>query len=122
MTTQPDRADIPVDSLGNRLGLARKHAGQLSIRAAAELCGIGRGSWQNWERGYCEPRASDLVLIAEGLGVSHEWLARGGPLAQPSPPDDGGEPVEPPSEELELSRCTQPLVTDPASRLTKMAA
>lgn len=50
-TVQEPTAGIPVDSIANRLILARHLAGHLSIREAAARCSIGRGAWQNWERG-----------------------------------------------------------------------
>lgn len=75
---------IPADTWGHRLMLARAHAGHLSIREAAEKCGIGRGAWTNWERG---ARPVDQVevaeIISERLGVDRDWLLFGGPLARP---------------------------------------
>lgn len=73
---------IPEDTIANRLMLARRH---LSIRRAALQCGIGRGTWQNWENGVREPRLSELRQIADGLHVRFDWLAEGGPLANPKP-------------------------------------
>jgi transcriptional regulator with XRE-family HTH domain len=83
---------IPTDSIANRLILARALAGHMSIREAALLCNIGRGAWQNWERGYSTPRINDVRAIAEGLGVDLTWLAQGGPLGvvpYPKGPDGG---------------------------------
>lgn len=64
--------------------LARAFAGHLSIRDAADKCGIGRGAWTNWEKG---ARPVEMVEIAtaisEGLGVDRDWLIFGGPLAKP---------------------------------------
>jgi transcriptional regulator with XRE-family HTH domain len=75
------RGRVPVDSLANRLMLARALAGHLSIREAADLCGLGRGAWTKWERG---TRPTDLLeivpIIAEKLDVDEAWLLRGGPL------------------------------------------
>jgi transcriptional regulator with XRE-family HTH domain len=75
------RGRIPADTLPNRLMLARKLAG-LSIREAADLCGLGRGAWTKWETG---SRPLDLLeitgVIAEKLDVDLEWLRFGGPLA-----------------------------------------
>lgn len=87
MTVDSAQDGVPVDSLPNRLILARAFAGHLSIREAALRCGIGRGSWQNWERNIHSPRHDDLMAIAEGLGVSLRWLAEGGrlpPAVRPS--------------------------------------
>ncbi len=86
MTTEPQqnatqRGAIPVDSFANRLMLARAHAGHLSIREAADLCGLGRGAWTNWEKG---ARPADIIdiadLIAKHLGVDRDWLLFGGQL------------------------------------------
>lgn len=73
---------IPVDSFGNRLMLARAHAGHISIREAADLCNIGRGAWTNWEKGARPVDVIDVVeVIAEKLGVDREWLLFGGQLS-----------------------------------------
>ena len=78
------RGRIPADTLPNRLMLARALAGHLSIREAADLCGLGRGAWTKWERG---TRPSDpleiLPIIAEKLDVDEHWLLWGGPLDGP---------------------------------------
>lgn len=78
------RGRIPADTLANRLMLARALAGHLSIREAADLCGLGRGAWTKWERG---TRPSDVLeivpLIAEKLEVDEQWLMWGGPLEGP---------------------------------------
>lgn len=81
----PTRGGIPADTLAHRLMLARSHAGGLSIREAAELCGFGRGAWTNWESKGSVPADADYVteVIAEKLGVDVDWLRRGGQLAEP---------------------------------------
>lgn len=75
---------IPADTFAVRLAIARMHAGHLTIREAAETCGLNYGSWSNWENG-SKPR--DLLEVAyavsEGLDVDHSWLLFGGPLAGP---------------------------------------
>jgi transcriptional regulator with XRE-family HTH domain len=75
-----------VDSFGNRLKLARAHAGHLSIREAADRCDIGRGAWTNWERG---ARPADIIevaaVVACRLGVDRDWLLFGGPLTTIEP-------------------------------------
>lgn len=72
-----------MDSFANRLMLARAHAGHLSIREAADLCGLGRGAWTNWEKG---ARPADIIdiaeVIAEKLGVDRDWLLFGGQLGR----------------------------------------
>lgn len=72
---------IPADTFANRLILSRALAGHLSIREAAERCGLGRGAWQNWEKGARPDDYESLVdLIAERLGIDRTWLASGGGL------------------------------------------
>lgn len=92
-TTSQARS-VPADSFGNRLMLARAHAGHvvyslgriLSIREAADLCGLGRGAWTNWERGARPIGESDIVrIVSEKLGVDPDWLRDGGPLAIAQP-------------------------------------
>lgn len=89
MTTEPERSEeprggIPLDSFANRLMLARAHAGHLSIREAADLCGLGRGAWTNWEKG---ARPADIIdiatAVAEKLDVDRDWLLFGGQLSTP---------------------------------------
>lgn len=75
---------VPADTIGNRLILARAMAGHLSIREAAQRCGLGRGAWQNWERGG-HPPVEAVVSIAAHLEVDFDWLARGGPLDPTEP-------------------------------------
>lgn len=82
---------IPPDTFGNRIMLARHMYGlatigrSLSIREAADLCGIGRGAWTNWERGARPIDMLDHVeVISEKLRVDRVWLRDGGPLARPA--------------------------------------
>lgn len=75
------RGDIPADTFSNRLILARVHAGWLTVKEAAERCGLNYGSWSNWERGARPRDLLDVVQkIADGLQIDHEWLLFGGPL------------------------------------------
>lgn len=77
-------ASIPEDSYAHRLMLARAHAGHLSIRAAAEKCGLNHASWANWERGMrSRTMVEDAEAIADGLNVDRDWLLHGGPLSPP---------------------------------------
>jgi hypothetical protein len=77
----PRRGDIPADTFANRLLLARTHAGYLTVKEAAERCGLNYGSWSNWERGV---RPRDLLEVVRdvsvGLRIDYEWLLFGGPL------------------------------------------
>ena len=80
-TAAPGGSRIPADTLANRLMLARAQAGHISIREAADLCGVGRGAWTNWEKGAQPEYVDDLVdLIAEKLGCDRDWLRHGGAL------------------------------------------
>jgi len=75
------RRPIPADTFGVRLAIARMHAGHLTIREAAELCGLNYGSWSNWENGSKPRELLDVVgAVSEGLDVDHDWLLFGGPL------------------------------------------
>lgn len=79
-----DRPRIPADTFAHRLMLARAHAGHLSIREAADRCGLGRGAWTYWEKGGM-PLDLDYVIekISETLDVDPVWLALGGMLGEP---------------------------------------
>ena len=56
---------------GEALANARKAAGLAQI-ACARRCGVSIVSYQNWERGMCEPRAAKMDLICEFLGLNAE--------------------------------------------------
>ena len=107
------RRPIPADTLAVRLTIARMHAGHLSIKEAAERCGLNYGSWSNWEQG---ARPRDLLAVAEavseGLDIDHDWILFGGPLAGPR-----GMPVERRSRQTEgpgpISMCYPPAPTRP---------
>jgi hypothetical protein len=74
-------AAIPADTYAHRLMLARAHAGHLSIREAADKCGLNYASWANWERGTrSRSQVDDAEVIAEVLAVDLHWLLYGGPL------------------------------------------
>lgn len=82
-TTQTaTRGAIPQDTFRARLMLVRLHAGDLTIKQAAEKSGLNYGSWSNWERGG-KPR--DILDVADSIsaafGVDREWLLYGGQLA-----------------------------------------
>lgn len=89
MTMARDERDttargIPTDTFGRRLMLARDYAGNLSIREAADLCGIGRGAWTNWERGARPVDMLEVVeIVSEKLKVDRDWLLFGGALTKP---------------------------------------
>lgn len=82
-TIEPNTGAVPADTFGHRLMLARAHAGHISIRVAADMCGLGRGAWTNWERGARpEDKIEVAEVVAEKLGVDRDWLLFGGPLAK----------------------------------------
>lgn len=75
---------IPADTFSNRLLLARALAGHVSIREAADITGLNREAWRDWERGRRPRDILDVVRrIADALDVDHDWLLFGGPLAGP---------------------------------------
>ena len=79
---EPKWGAIPIDSFAVRLILARYHAGDLTVRDAAERCGLNYGSWSNWERGSKPRDLLDIIeAISESLGIDRDWLLFGGPLA-----------------------------------------
>lgn len=78
-------AAIPADTFGVRLMLVRAHAGHITVKDAAEKCGLNYGSWSNWERGKMPRDLLDVVeSISEGLGIDRDWLLHGGALTRPS--------------------------------------
>lgn len=79
-----DRGAIPADTFASRLMLVRVHAGYLTIKQAAEACGLNYGSWSNWERGSRPQDWVDVLDAISGkLGIDRTWLERGGPLSAP---------------------------------------
>lgn len=75
---------IPADTFANRLMLVRSHAGYITVREAAERCGLNYGSWSNWERGKLPRDLIDVAeKVSEGLGIDRNWLLLGGELANP---------------------------------------
>src|SRR5690606_12296770 len=87
MTTDtPRTAMLPVDTIAARLVLARLHAGRMSIRDAAKLCGFTNETWSGWERGRNpQDLLSTVETISEKLGVDRDWLLWGGPLTPEAP-------------------------------------
>lgn len=86
-------------TFGDRLALAREHAGMDQAQLARRL-GIKLRTLQNWETDRAEPRANRLQMVAGLLNVSIVWLMTGGGVGAPVPGDpigDGG-----PSELREL--------------------
>jgi hypothetical protein len=86
------RGAIPADTFAARLILTRHHNGHLSIREAADVCGLGRGAWTNWERGARPSDVQIYTIIADKLKMDLEWLMFGGDLLPAR-----GRPVKRPS-------------------------
>lgn len=47
---------------------------QVSRKVLSELCGLSKGQVGRYERGEREPRASDIILLADALDVSADEL------------------------------------------------
>lgn len=78
-------AAVPEDTYAHRLMLVRAHAGHLSIREAAEKCGLNYASWANWERGArSRSMVEDAEVISDEFGIDRDWLLHGGALTRPS--------------------------------------
>lgn len=56
---------------GEALMNARKEQGVTQIKCA-QHCGVSIVSYQNWERGICEPKEDKMKLICEFLGLNKE--------------------------------------------------
>lgn len=84
-TTAPPapQGRIPADTFSARLLLSRHLAG-MTIKEAAERCGINDATWATWERGR---RPQDKVevceAVAEALDINFTWLLIGGHLLGP---------------------------------------
>ena len=75
---------VPADTFGHRLMLVRAEKGHLTVKEAAERCGLNYGSWSNWERGKLPRDILDVAdAVSEGLGIDRDWLLRGGLLTSP---------------------------------------
>jgi transcriptional regulator with XRE-family HTH domain len=57
------------NKFGSMLLEKRKESG-LSQRDCAKSCGVSVVSYQNWERGICEPKEDKLILICDLFGIS----------------------------------------------------
>lgn len=47
---------------------------RVSRKVLSELCGLSKGQVGRYERGEREPRASDIILLADALDVSADEL------------------------------------------------
>lgn len=71
-------------TFGDRLALAREHAGMDQAQLARRL-GIKLRTLQNWETDRAEPRANRLQMVAGLLNVSIVWMMTGGGVGGPVP-------------------------------------
>lgn len=77
-------------TFGDRLALAREHAGMDQAQLARRL-GVKLQTLQNWETDRAEPRANRLQMLAGLLNVSIVWLMTGSGAGAPVPGDGLGE-------------------------------
>ncbi|MFD4662444.1 helix-turn-helix transcriptional regulator [Streptomyces halstedii] len=74
-TSLPEWAVTRRRELGRRLGDARRAAG-MSQEHLGDLIGVERRTIQRYESGTRDPRYTDLLLLADALGVDLADLVR----------------------------------------------
>ncbi|WP_327329825.1 helix-turn-helix domain-containing protein [Streptomyces sp. NBC_01201] len=74
-TPLPEWAVARRRDLGQRLATARRNAG-LSQEQLGNLVGVERRTIQRYESGERDPRFTDLLLIADALGIDLAYLVR----------------------------------------------
>lgn len=77
-------------TFGDRMALAREHAGMDQMQLARRL-GVKVQTIQNWEADRAEPRANRLQMLAGLLNVSIIWLMTGSGAGAPVPGEGAGE-------------------------------
>ena len=85
---------IPVLKFGDRLRVVRReYLDRISQQEMADLLGVSRERYSQWESGNSEPRPADgrriAQLIEARVGVSAAWLL-GVQETGPLPEGDGG--------------------------------
>ena len=60
-------------NISDKLKLRRKELG-LTQKQAAELVGTYQQRYQHWESGHTRPDPEELKKLADGFGVSTDWL------------------------------------------------
>ena len=90
MTTDDYEWGDAAATFGDRLSLAREHAGMDQPQLARRL-GVKLSTVQNWEADRAEPRANKLQMLAGLLNVSMIWLMTGSGAGAPVPGDGIGE-------------------------------
>ena len=66
-----------MQTMGDRIRIARAHAGIHTGTAFAELLGVRAETLNRAENGHTTPSTSTLLLIAQKTGVRMEWLLTG---------------------------------------------
>ena len=85
---------IPILKIGDRLRVVRReYLNRISQQEMADLLGVSRERYSQWESGNAEPRPVDgrriAQLIEARVGVSAAWLL-GVQESGPNPAGDGG--------------------------------
>jgi len=86
---------IPVLKIGDRLRVVRReYLNRASQQEMADLLGVPRERYSQWESGNAEPRPADsrriAKLIEQQVGVSAAWLLGVQEDDAPGPLGDGG--------------------------------
>lgn len=86
---------IPVLKIGDRLRVVRReYLNRISQQEMADLLGVPRERYSQWESGNSEPRPADgrriAQLIEARVGVSAAWLLGVQENDAPGPLGDGG--------------------------------
>ncbi len=76
-----------VSTLGERISVAREHAGMTETELATRLA-VQRQTIDAWEGDGSEPRANKLTTLAGVLGVTPAWLLTGSGDGVPAPTDE----------------------------------
>ena len=82
-----------VSTLGERISVAREHAGLTEEELATRLA-VRRRTVDEWEGDGAEPRANTLAMLAGVLGVSPAWLLSGAGEGVPSPDENHGDDLD----------------------------
>ena len=76
-----------VSTLGERISVAREHAG-LTLNDLAKALAVQSDTLRGWEVDTAEPRANKLSMMAGVLGVTPSWLMNGIGEGAPAPLED----------------------------------
>lgn len=78
MSAQTSHGWVPRGDFAARLVLTRREAG-LTVREAADKCGVHYATWSTWERGRLPSDMAGVVRrVSDSLGVDKNWLMWGG--------------------------------------------